>query len=253
MSDEVIVITGANSGLGLGLVRALTASGARVVGLDLSVENLPRDSAFVCDVTDSVQVRDTLASIIDQWGRIDILVNNACLAVFAPFQEKDLADTRREFEVNYFGYLNMISAVLPHMKARGAGIIHNVSSTVGSSGFAGIYGYASTKGAIDALSRTLAIELGPYGITVNIVQPPLMRTPSARPLGVPAQFMADPEAVATKLARRIGSRKPVVAPGIGGALGAFMARVIPGPMGRLMSERAAAARSAEAQPGEGGS
>lgn len=161
MSDEVVVITGANNGLGLGLFRALTGSGKRVVGLDLSVENLPADGAFVCDVTDSERVRATVECIIDRWGRIDILVNNACLAVFAPFEDKTLSDTRREFEVNYFGYVNMISAVLPHMRARGAGVIHNVSSTVGTSGFAGIYGYSSTKGAIDALTRTWRSSFGP--------------------------------------------------------------------------------------------
>lgn len=109
-------------------------------------------------------------------------MNNACLAVFSPFEEKSLIDTRRAFEVNILGCVNMIKAVLPTMKPQGGGIIHNVSSTVGISGFAGIYGYASTKGAVDALTRTLALELEPYGIVVNLVYPPLTRTRSSSPL-----------------------------------------------------------------------
>ena len=92
----------------------------------------------------------------------------------------------------------------------------------------------------------MAIEFRPYGVTVNIVQPPLMLTPSARPLGVPAAFMADADVVGAKLARRIGSRKAIVTPGIAAALGAFAARVMPGPMGRLMSEKASEARHAPA-------
>lgn len=157
---------------------------------------------------------------------------------------KHRQDTRREFEVNYFGYVNMIKAVLPYMKSQGGGVIHNFSSTVGTSGFAGLYGYASTKGAVEALSRTLTLELEPHGIVVNIVQPPLTRTKSSGPLGVPARFMADADTVGFKLARKIGSRRAIVTPGLIETIGVFMARVSPGAMGRFMSNGAAAARKA---------
>lgn len=242
MKKDVVVITGANQGIGLGLARALDQEGYRVIGLDLSLENLVDMPALICDVTDPEQVRTAVEQILREWGRIDVLINNACLAVFAPFEEKELEDTRREFEVNYFGYLNMIRAVLPPMKERGGGVIHNVSSTVGWTGFAGISGYASTKGAVEALTRTLAIELAPHGITVNLIHPPLTRTRSSAPLGVPASFMADPGEVGRKLARKIGSRKKVLTPGLVEAVGVFMARLMPGAMGRFMSERAAQAQ-----------
>lgn len=242
MQSKVVIITGANNGIGLGLARALHALGYRVAGLDLSVENLSDMTGIVCDVTAPEQVEAAVAQVVAQWGRVDILVNNACRAVFAPFEERTVADMRHEFEVNYFGYVHAIKAVLPHMKEGGGGIIHNVSSTVGLSGFAGLCGYASAKGAVEALTRTLALELAPHGIAVNVIHPPLTRTQSAAPLDMPAPFLADADAVGRKLARRIGARSSVVTPGLAERIGAFMARLMPGPMGRLMSAGAARAR-----------
>jgi NAD(P)-dependent dehydrogenase (short-subunit alcohol dehydrogenase family) len=243
MQDRrVVVVTGANNGIGLGLVRALARAGDRVACFDLAGENLVGLRHLQCDITDPAQVEAAVGAVTAEWGRIDVLVNNACLAIFCPFEEKQTADTRREFEVNYFGCINMISAVLPTMKAQRQGVIHNVSSTVGVSGFAGIHGYASTKGAIEALTRTLAIELAPSGITVNLVHPPLTRTRSSAPLGVPPRFMADPADVGRRLARKIGSTKAVVTPGPFESVGVLLSRLAPALMGRFLSARAAAAR-----------
>lgn len=248
MQNEVVIVTGANNGIGLGLSRALQNRGYRIAGLDLSTDNLGDIPAFVCDITKPNQIERTVDAVVDQWGRIDILVNNACLALFTPFEERSLADTRRELEVNYFGTMHMIQAVLPIMKSQGSGVIHNVSSTVGTSGFAGLCGYASAKGAIEGLTRTLALELEPYGITVNLIHPPLTRTPSSAPLGVPAAFMADPKDVGRKLAGKIGARNPVVTPDLAVSAGVLMTTLFPRLLGRLLSEKAAEARQAESQP-----
>ena len=247
--EQVVVVTGANSGIGLALARALHADGRRVAGLDLAGDQLAGLRFERCDVTDPSAVDAAIDAVVRDWGRVDVLVNNACLAVFAPFEERDLETTRREFEVNYYGYLHLIAAVVPHMKRQGGGVIHNVGSTVGSTGFAGLSGYASTKGAIEALTRTLAIELAPHGIAVNLVHPPLTRTPSAAPLGVPPQFMADPEAVGRRLARKIGSRKALLTPGLAEAVGVLFSRLVPGPMGAFLSGRAAAAAEASERTG----
>jgi len=244
MNQAIIVLTGANNGIGLELTKALVSMGHRVAALDLSGENLsdliqthPQCCQFyVCDITDSLAVDQTIKSVVQDWGGIDILVNNACLAIFSNFEEKDIGDTRREFDVNYFGYLYMIKAVLPVMKTQGKGVIHNFSSGVGITGFPGIYGYASTKGAIEALTRTLAIEFKPFGITVSLVHPPLTRTKSASPLGIPPQMMADPEMVGQKLARKIGSRKALITPDSSTALGLFANRHFPEFMGSLLSK-----------------
>lgn len=242
MPNDVVIVTGANNGIGLGLTRALHKFGYRVAAIDLSIENIADITSYVCDVTNPELVETTITQIAQKWGRIDVLVNGACRAVMSPFADREIDDIRSELEVNYFGYVNMIKAVLPYMKTQGGGVIHNISSAIGMCGFDGMCGYTSSKGAIEGLSRTLAIECEPYNITVNIMHPPLTRTRSSSPLGIPVQFMADPDIVGLKLARKIGSRKAIVTPGPTEAFGVFMSRFIPGAMGRFLSRKTAEAR-----------
>jgi NAD(P)-dependent dehydrogenase (short-subunit alcohol dehydrogenase family) len=176
-----------------------------------------------------------------QWGRVDVLINNACLALFIPFEERCLDDIRREFEVNYFGYLNMIRAVLPVMKKQGRGVVHNFSSGVGYTGIPGMTGYTSTKGAIESLTRTLALEYASRGIVFNVMHPPLTRTKSSSGLGVPPEMMADPEVVGRKLARRVGKTAPVLTPDLGNGFQLWVSyhfRVQMGKLLAMMTERA---------------
>jgi len=241
--EKVIVITGADNGIGFHMSKALLEEGYRLAALDLYDRNLvslssdfpDRLGIFRCDVSDPAQVDAAIASVVKRWGRIDVLVNNACLALFEPFETKSLADTRREFEVNYYGYIHTIAAVLPQMKAQGEGIIHNVSSGVGVTGFPGIYGYASTKGAIESLTRTLALEFEPFGISVNLIHPPLTNTQSASPLGIPAQVMDDPADVGRKLAKKIFSTRPVIAPDLRTSIYLFFAYRYPLALGKLFA------------------
>ena len=145
--ENVIIVTGANNGIGFHMTKTLLEDGYKVAALDTSADNLhslqsdfaERLLEFDCDVTNQGLVERSTAEIVEKWGRVDVLVNNACLAIFKLFEEKNLEETRQEFEVNYFGYLNTIAAVLPIMKASRSGIIHNVSSGVGITGFPGIY------------------------------------------------------------------------------------------------------------------
>jgi NAD(P)-dependent dehydrogenase (short-subunit alcohol dehydrogenase family) len=138
------------------------------------------------------------------WGRVDLLVNNACICVLGPYVDRTSEDTRREFELNYCGHLNTIDAVLPVMRQQRQGVIHNVGSGLGITGYPGISGYASAKGAIEALTHTLALEFGALGLTANLMRPPLTRTKSSTPLGVPPELMADPVQVGRGLARKVG-------------------------------------------------
>jgi NAD(P)-dependent dehydrogenase (short-subunit alcohol dehydrogenase family) len=249
-TGSAVLLTGGNEGIGYHLTKSLLESGHRVAVVDLNDSNLDalagafpdRLMVIRADVTSDEQVAGAVQTVLSAWGSIDVVVNNACLARFARFEDRTPEDIRREFEVNYFGYLRVIAAVLPSMKARGKGVIHNVSSGVGLSGFPGIVGYASTKGAIEAMTRTLAIEFEPYGIRVNLIHPPLTNTKSAAPLGIPPQMMADPAAVGRKLARKIGSTKAVITPDLSAGLGLAMMRLFPGAFGRLLGKAAARAR-----------
>lgn len=240
----VVIVTGANNGIGFYLTKALLEDGYLVAGFDIENNHLSElqkshpDTIMVCktDVTKDAEVNSSVQSVLLRWRKIDILVNNACLALFSPFDEKEIEQTRQEFEVNYYGYIRMIAAVLPSMKKRGKGIIHNVSSGVGITGFPGIYGYSSSKGAIEALTLTLSFELEKCGIVVNTVHPPLTNTKSAAPLGIPAEVMEDPSRVGYQLARKILSTKPVITPNFKTAVYLFSARRFPHFIGRLMGK-----------------
>jgi NAD(P)-dependent dehydrogenase (short-subunit alcohol dehydrogenase family) len=239
---KVIIITGANNGIGLALTKSLLDLGERVAAFDLSGENLdlvnPNLRYLPCDVTDPQRIKQAVAEVMETWCHVDVLVNNACIALFKPFINRSVDEIRQEFEVNYYGYLNTINAVLPIMLKQGQGVIHNFSSGVGYTGYPGLTGYTSTKGAIESFTHTLALELEGSGVTVNIIQPSLTRTKSSLPLAIPPEFMASAEDVGRKLAGKIGSKNPVVTPDFGTALGTFANQHFPLGMGRFLSSRA---------------
>ena len=234
-----ILITGANNGIGLSLTKSLLEKGDQVAAIDLSVENLgppqPGLLSYVCDVTDPEQVQSVVDQVSSHWGGIDILINNACLALFTLFEERSVDDIRREFEVNYFGYLNLIRAVLPVMKKHGHGIIHNLSSGIGFTGMPGMTGYTSTKGAIEALTRTLALEYASQGIVFNVMHPPLTRTRSSEGFGVPSEMMADPQTVGRALAKQVGKTRPMLASGLVNNIQLWLSYHLRVQMGKLMS------------------
>ena len=146
---------------------------------------------------------------------------------FAPFEEQTIDGTRREFEVNYFGYVRTIRAVLPHMRARNEGIVHNVSSGVGLVGHPGLSGYASTKGAIEAFVRSLRLELQHENVWCTLMHPPLVNTRSAAEIGYPSYLMSDPADVGRKLAGEIESTETVITADWTTKLGIYLSRRFP--------------------------
>ncbi|MFC6836823.1 SDR family NAD(P)-dependent oxidoreductase [Halomarina ordinaria] len=232
---RVVVVTGANEGIGYHLLASLVDDGYRGAGLDVHGEHVealeeahPERVRFVeCDVTSDDEVAAAVGAVLDEWEQIDVLVNNAAVFTFAPFAETTLADTRREFEVNYFGYVRTIRAVLPHMRARNEGIVHNVSSGAGLVGHPGLSGYASTKGAIEALVRSLRLELRHENVACTLMHPPLSNTRSAARLGYPASLLSDPADVGRKLADRIASTDRVVTADRKTRLGLSLSRHVP--------------------------
>lgn len=217
-SRRVVLITGANEGIGYHMLTSLIEDGYRVAGLDINGENLqslqgryPERVRFLeCDVTEDADVEAAVETIIDEWGQIDILVNNAGIFNFDLFEDQTLEDTKREFEVNYFGYVRLIHAVLPHMRERNEGIIHNVSSGAGLVGHPKLSGYAATKGAIEAFVRSLRLELRYGNVSCTLMHPPLTSTRSAAELDYPASYLSDPADVGRKLAGKVESTDTVI-------------------------------------------
>lgn len=247
-SDErVVVLTGANAGIGYHLLTALINDGHLVAALDINGDNIltvrndsPDHVAFYeCDVSDSDDVQTAVTEVIDRWGRIDVLVNNAAVANFAPFDEQTAADTRREFEVNFFGYLRMVRAVLPHMRSRGDGIIHNVGSPIGDLGHPGLTGYAATKGAIKALTHSLQLELRQTDISCTLMLPPTTNTRMSAELGYSEWMVVDAEDVGRKFANEIGSTDPVITPDWQTSLGLYLIQRFP-TLWKKMTERSVA-------------
>jgi NAD(P)-dependent dehydrogenase (short-subunit alcohol dehydrogenase family) len=128
------------------------------------------------DVDDDVSVGKAVAGVLADSGRIDVLVNNAGIAVTGPVEELALADFRRVMETNYFGALRCIQAVFPGMRERRSGHIINVSSIQGRMSVPSYAAYAASKWALEAASEALAQEAKSFGIKVSIVEPGMIAT-----------------------------------------------------------------------------
>lgn len=242
--EEVVVLTGANEGIGYHLLIALAEDNRRIAVLDINGDNVldvdsdgsARVRYYECDVTDTDDVNTAINEIIDQWGRIDILVNNAGVARVARFQEHSLADTRHEFEVNFFGYQRLIRAVLPHMMEQGGGIIHNMGSGTADTGHPGLSGYSATKGAIKALVHSLQLELRGTDVFCTLMVPPSANTQMTASLEYPEWMTVEPKEIGRKLAGKIHSTRPVITPDWTTKIGLSLTRWVPFLWRRMMAE-----------------
>lgn len=178
------LITGVSSGLGRALSEAVLARGDRVAG---SVRNATDAAAFeqlapgrahaiLMDVTDDAMVRDGVAAVESRHGPIDVLVNNAGYGLVTGVEEASLDEIRHQFDVNVFGAVSVMQAVLPHMRARRRGFIVNITSVSGFVGWASLGIYSGSKFALEGISETLAQELAPLGIRLMMVEPGGLRT-----------------------------------------------------------------------------
>ncbi len=189
MSSEpvVAVVTGANSGIGRSAAVDLAAKGWRVFATMRSLDKGAKLAAMaadagvevtpiVCDVTDDDQVTAAMQAVIDQAGRIDVLVNNAGVGANGVLEETTLDVYRDTMDVNVYGIVRCCQAVLPHMRSQGSGTIVNISSVAGRIAALAQSAYVVSKWAVEGLSEGLAQELAPFGIRVVIVEPGVVKT-----------------------------------------------------------------------------
>ncbi|RSN63937.1 MULTISPECIES: SDR family NAD(P)-dependent oxidoreductase [Actinomadura] len=177
-AGRTAVVTGGGSGIGKAVCERLAADGYNVAALDLN----PATAAFgqAADVTDRAQVDKALAAVREHFGPVTVLVNAAGLDGFKRFADLSFESWRRVIDVNLNGVFHCVQAVLPDMTEAGWGRIVNISSSSAHSGQQYMAHYVSAKSAVNGLTKALALELGPAGITVNAVPPGFIDTPMLR-------------------------------------------------------------------------
>ena len=191
LEGKVVLITGGSRGLGLLLAREVIRQGARVAicgrdreTLDRAAEDLRRRGGRVltvaCDMAQQADVQRLVAEVLEQWGRIDVLVNNAGIIQTGPMEVMTIDDYRSAMDTHYWGPLYAILEVLPFMRRRRSGRIVNITSIGGKISVPHLLPYCGSKFALVGLSEGLRSELAKDGIVVTTVCPGLMRTGSPR-------------------------------------------------------------------------
>ena len=184
LRDKVVLITGAARGMGEAAARRVASEGAKVILTDILeaegkavAEELGDAARFVrLDVTNEDEWADVVAFAEREFGRLDVLVNNAGILGFSALVEMSLVDYRRIIEVNQVGVFLGMRAAAPALQRAGGGSIVNMSSVEGLGGGGFVVAYTASKFAVRGMTKAAAIELGPQGIRVNSVHPGAIRT-----------------------------------------------------------------------------
>jgi 3-oxoacyl-[acyl-carrier protein] reductase len=212
LSGKVAVVTGASKGIGAGIATALGAAGAAVIvnyasdaaGAERVVAEIVRGDgraiAVQADVSSASDVQRLFSEAAREFGAPDIVVNNAGVFRFDLLEAVSADEFHREFDTNVLGPLLVTQEALEHFGDAGGSVI-NVSSVVSTNAGPGMAVYASTKAALDSITRVLARELGPRKIRVNSISPGLTETEGARGLGVVGSDFARQKIAETPLGR----------------------------------------------------
>ncbi|MCY7352481.1 MAG: SDR family NAD(P)-dependent oxidoreductase [Cytophagaceae bacterium] len=191
LRNKVVLITGGARGLGLVMARQLAKEGAKLAICARSTDQLETAlhqltalgaevMALPCDVANQTDVEQLVERILTRFGRIDVLINNASVIQLGPFDNTTLQDYHEAMDINFFGSLHTIMAVVPQMRERKEGRIVNISSVGGKVGLPHLLPYSASKYAIGGFSKGLRSELAKDGIVVTTIFPGLLRTGSPR-------------------------------------------------------------------------
>ncbi len=220
---KTALVTGGGAGMGKATCERLARDGLRVAVLDIDgdaaarvADGINRDGgeglAVVCDVVRQDQVAKALESVRATLGPVTVLVNNAAVDDFCPFQELEEGAWDRVLDINLKSVYSVTRAVLPDMLAAGWGRIVNMASMAGQTGALNMSHYSASKGGVISLTRSLAMELGSKGITVNAIAPGFIDTPMSRRAIDGKQFPVPAEQIlASYPIPRIGQPEEVAA------------------------------------------
>jgi NAD(P)-dependent dehydrogenase (short-subunit alcohol dehydrogenase family) len=234
LADLVAIVTGASSGIGRATARALAAAGAKVLAvgrrkdaLDETADGLPSTVPFVADVVDEAAPAAVIDAAIARWGRVDVLVNNAGVFTGMPLADVTAERIEQLFATNVTAPSLVASAALPALREH-RGTIINVSSTFGHRPIAGAAHYAASKAAIEALTRSWALELAADGVRVNAIAPGPTESGSLAVAGAGRQIKRDdsrqvPVGRAGRARRDSGRGGAPRRPGAGSATGQVIA------------------------------
>lgn len=243
-TNQVVLITGASSGIGRCLALDFAKQGAVVIGCGRSQERLdrtlnevrrasPSSVMIPCDVGNRQEAQSMAVKVLADFGKIDILINNAGIGMRKPFAETSVDTIEEIMRTNYLGMVYCTHAVLPSMIARGSGHIVNISSVAGIIGTVNLSGYCASKFAMNGFSESLYYELKPLGIHVSVICPGPVRTDFNRSFAdtkpkSPGFLMLEPEAVSQLVIRAIVNKKFEVVVPWSLALISRVARMAPG-------------------------
>src|SRR5918995_5123213 len=175
----VALVTGASSGIGNAAALALAQAGFDVVGTSRNASRVAPQGGVTfldLDVTSDASVSTLVRGVIERFGRIDVLVNNAGTGAAGAAEESSVAQDQRVFDINFFGLVRMTKAVLPYMRAQGRGRIINISSVLGFVPQPYMAVYAASKHAVEGYSESLDHEVREHGVRVLLVQPAYTKT-----------------------------------------------------------------------------
>ena len=264
MSDAIefggrsVVISGAAGGIGAALARRYGRDGAKIALLDIDrsalqtraaelaeegIEALPVES----DVTSLESCRNAIARVIDAWGGVDVLINNAGVTHLSQFSDTEVEVIRRVMEVNFFGAVHCTKAALDSLMAR-RGRIAVLSSVAGFSPLATRCGYSASKHALHGFFDSLRPELRASGVTVTVICPFFVKTDMGdRALGgdggkprmerTQTGTPSDPAWLAEEIYRAVRSGRRLLVPSRGAKLSYFVSRLLPGTYERMMARR----------------
>jgi NAD(P)-dependent dehydrogenase (short-subunit alcohol dehydrogenase family) len=183
LDQRVAIVTGGNRGLGKAIAQALAEAGAQLAVVSRQLEQAQTTAdeilaatgqmcqGYRCDMTAPEQIPELVQAVLQDFGQIDIVVNNAGINIRRPIEELSLEEFRQVQDANLTGPWLLCRAVASHLKERRYGRVINISSTAAMSSVAGLTPYTSSKAGLVQMTRTLALEWGPYGITVNCILP----------------------------------------------------------------------------------